>query len=197
MNLPNKLSLFRMLLVPVLVIVYLFPYAQFHIDVFAFHFDYVTLSVVDIACLAIFALASFTDFLDGNIARKYHLITSFGKFVDPIADKLLVNTSFILLAFSGRVPVVAVIVMIWRDSIVDGIRMMAANKGRVMAAGILGKLKTVLQMIAIIVCFLCNLPFALFNFPMDHFLVWAATVVSILSGIRYFNQAKDILLESK
>ena len=107
------------------------------------------------------------------------------------------NTSFILLAFSGRVPVVAVIVMIWRDSIVDGIRMMAANKGRVMAAGILGKLKTVLQMIAIIVCFLCNLPFALFNFPMDHFLVWAATVVSILSGIRYFNQAKDILLESK
>ncbi|NBK99510.1 MAG: hypothetical protein EOM50_16120 [Erysipelotrichia bacterium] len=80
---------------------------------------------------------------------------------------------------------------------VDGIRMMAANKGKVMAAGILGKVKTVMQMLAIIVCFLNNLPFALLPFPMSDFLVWSATCVSVLSGIAYFNQAKDILLESK
>lgn len=197
MNLPNKLSLFRMILVPVLVLVYVFPYAQFHIDIPEFHFEYVSLSMVNVVALIIFCVASFTDFLDGYIARKYNLITSFGKFVDPIADKLLVNTSFILLAFSGSVPIVAVIVMIWRDTIVDGIRMMAANKGKVMAAGVLGKLKTVTQMLAIIVCFLNNLPFALFNFPMNDFLVWFATCISVLSGIAYFNQAKDILLESK
>lgn len=197
MNLPNKLSLFRMILVPVLVLVYVFPYAQFHIDIPEFHFEYVSLSMVNVIALIIFCIASFTDFLDGYIARKYNLITSFGKFVDPIADKLLVNTSFILLAFSGSVPIVAVIVMIWRDTIVDGIRMMASNKGKVMAAGVLGKLKTVTQMLAIIVCFLNNLPFALFNFPMSDFLVWFATCISVLSGIAYFNQAKDILLESK
>lgn len=197
MNLPNKLSLFRMVLVPVLVLVYIFPYAQFHIDVYEFHFAYVNLSFVDIASLIIFCVASFTDFLDGYLARKHNLITSFGKFVDPIADKLLVNTSFILLAFSGKVPVVAVIIMIWRDTIVDGIRMMAANQGKVMAAGLLGKIKTVAQMLAIIVCFLNNLPFALYHFPMNDFLVWFAACVSVLSGIAYFNQAKDILLESK
>lgn len=197
MNLPNKLSLFRMVLVPVLVLVYIFPYAQFHIDVYEFRFSYVSLSMVDIAALIIFCVASFTDFLDGYLARKHHLITSFGKFVDPIADKLLVNTSFILLAFAGQVPVVAVIIMIWRDTIVDGIRMMAANKGKVMAAGTLGKVKTVAQMLAIIVCFLNNLPFALLDFPMNDFLVWFATCVSVLSGVAYFNQAKDILLESK
>lgn len=197
MNLPNKLSLFRMLLVPILVLVYLFPYAQFHIDVYEFRFAYVSLSIVDIVAVSIFCIASLTDFFDGYIARKYNLITSFGKFIDPIADKLLVNTSFILLAFSGVVPVVAVIVMIWRDMIVDGIRMMAANKGKVMAAGMLGKIKTVTQMLAIIVCFLNNLPFALLPFPMSDFLVWLAMCVSVLSGFSYYNQAKDILLESK
>ena len=77
------------------------------------------------------------------IARKNNLITSFGKFIDPIADKLLVNTSFILLAFNAQVPMVAVLIMIWRDTIVDAIRMMASTKGKVMAAGMLGKAKTV------------------------------------------------------
>ncbi|NBK97849.1 MAG: CDP-diacylglycerol--glycerol-3-phosphate 3-phosphatidyltransferase, partial [Erysipelotrichia bacterium] len=101
MNLPNKLSLFRMILVPVLVLVYIFPYAQFHIDVYEFRFDYVSLSMKNVVALIIFCVASFTDFLDGYLARKNNLITSFGKFVDPIADKLLVNTSFILLAFSN------------------------------------------------------------------------------------------------
>ena len=196
MNLPNKLSLFRIILVPILVLVYIFPYAHLQIDVPVWHFDAVSLSMVNIVCLAIFIIASFTDFLDGYIARKNNLITSFGKFIDPIADKLLVNTSFILLAFNSEVPLVAVLVMIWRDTIVDAIRMMASNKGKVMAAGMLGKLKTVTQMIAIICAFLNNIPFAFFNVPVTTMLVWAACVISVLSGISYFMQAKDILMES-
>lgn len=196
MNLPNKLSTFRILLVPLLVLVYIFPYAHLNIDVKVFHFGAVSLSMVNIVCLIIFAVASITDFLDGYIARKYNLITSFGKFIDPIADKLLVNTSFILLAFTSEVPLVAVLIMIWRDTIVDAIRMMASTKGKVMAAGMLGKLKTVTQMVAIIFAFLNNIPFAFMDIPFTTLLVWSACVISVLSGVSYFIQAKDILMES-
>lgn len=86
--------------------------------------------------------------------------------------------------------------MIWRDAIVDGIRMMASKEGRVMAAGWSGKTKTVLQMFAIIICFLNNIPFVFMGIPMDQILIWCATIVSVISGIQYFNQAKDILMES-
>ena len=196
MNLPNKLSMFRIILVPVLVLVYIFPYAQFQVDIPVWHFGSVSLSLVNVVCLIIFAVASITDFLDGYIARKNNLITSFGKFIDPIADKLLVNTSFILLAFNSEVPLVAVIIMIWRDTIVDAIRMMAGSKGKVMAAGMLGKAKTVTQMFAIIFAFLNNIPFAFMNVPFTTFLVWLACVISVLSGISYFMQAKDVLMES-
>lgn len=196
MNLPNKLSMFRIILVPVLVLVYIFPYAQLIIDVPVFHFGATSLSMVNIVCLIIFAVASITDFLDGYIARKNNLITSFGKFIDPIADKLLVNTSFILLAFNAQVPMVAVLIMIWRDTIVDAIRMMASTKGKVMAAGMLGKAKTVTQMVAIIFAFLNNIPFAFINLPVTTILVWAACVISVLSGVSYFMQAKDVLMET-
>lgn len=196
MNLPNKLSLFRICLVPVLVLVYLLPYDEFGIQVVQFYINSVSISLVDVTCLLIFIVASFTDFLDGYLARKNNWITSFGKFIDPIADKLLVNTSFLLLAFSNDVPIVAVLIMIGRDTIVDAIRMMASNKGKVMAAGMLGKLKTVVQMLAIIVCFLNNIPFSFINIPIDMILVWMACIISILSGIAYFVQAKDVLMES-
>lgn len=196
MNLPNKLSVFRILLVPVLVLVYLFPYQEMGVQIPVWEVGDTTISFVNIISLLIFAVASFTDFLDGNIARSRNLVTSFGKFLDPIADKLLVNTSFVLLAYSGDAPLVAVIIMIWRDSIVDGIRMMASKEGRVMAAQMAGKAKTVLQMFAIIVCFLNNIPFTFLSIPMDMILVWSACVVSVISGIQYFNQAKDILMES-
>lgn len=196
MNLPNKLSLFRIVLVPVLVGVYLFPYGECNIEVMQIHIQNVNISMIDMICLLIFIVASITDFLDGYLARKNNWITSFGKFIDPIADKLLVNTSFLLLAISGNVPFIAVLIMIWRDTIVDAIRMITSNKGKVMAAGMLGKAKTVTQMVAIIVCFLNNVPFVFIGIPMDMILVWAACVISVLSGIAYFIQAKDVLLES-
>lgn len=196
MNLPNKLSIFRILLVPVLVLVYLLPYQEMGIQMQTWVVGDTTISMVNMIALVIFVVASFTDFLDGHIARSRNLITSFGKFLDPIADKLLVNTSFILLACNGEAPLVAVIIMIWRDAIVDGIRMMASKEGRVMAAGWSGKTKTVLQMFAIIICFLNNIPFVFMGIPMDQILIWCATIVSVISGIQYFNQAKDILMES-
>lgn len=196
MNLPNRLSLFRIILVPVIALVYLFPYAQFGIEVMEFEFGFVSLRLSNIVVLVLFAIASFTDFLDGYLARKHNLITSFGKFIDPIADKLLVNTMLVLFAASGATPVVPVIVMIWRDTIVDGLRMSAAKKGTVVAAGFLGKVKTVVQMFAIIVILLNNLPFELVRFPMQDFLIWFATCVSVISGVSYFMQLKDDVMET-
>lgn len=195
MNLPNKLSMFRIILVPVIACIYLF--ADFGtVFSFAANGQTVTLTLTSLVVLLLFALASFTDFLDGNIARKRNLITSFGKFIDPIADKLLVNTMLILFAVSGVVPVVPVIVMIWRDTIVDGLRMNASAKGKVVAAGMMGKAKTVLQMFAIIFLLLNNLPFAFLGLPVDQILLWAAMVVSVASGIDYFMKLKDIVMES-
>jgi len=197
MNLPNKLSIIRIVIVPIIVLIMIFPYAQLGIELGAFQIQYVTLPYKNVVVLVLFAIASFTDFLDGRIARKKNMVTSFGKFIDPIADKLLVNTMFIMFAVQGIVPIVGVLLMIWRDTIVDAIRMMVGAKGKVMAAGNLGKLKTVLQMVAIIAILLCNLPFELFRLAVVDFLFWFATFVSVMSGVSYFIQAKDIILETK
>ena len=196
MNLPNRLSLVRICLVPLIVLIYLFPYAQFGIEVAELPFDFVALRITNIIVLILFILASVTDFLDGYIARKHSLITSFGKFVDPIADKLLVNTMFILFAASGTVPVLPVLIMIWRDTIVDGLRMNASEKGIVVAAGYMGKVKTVAQMMTIIVLLLNNLPFELARFPMGEWLLWFSMCVSVISGISYFMQLKDVIMET-
>lgn len=195
MNLPNKLSMFRIVLVTVIACIYLFtdfPEA-FGADV---NGEHIAVSMTALLVLILFAIASFTDYLDGHIARKHNLITSFGKFIDPIADKLLVNTMFILFAVDGVVPAVFVLIMIWRDMIVDGLRMNASAKGKVVAAGMMGKAKTVLQMFAIIFLLLNNLPFAFVSLPVADILFYAAVAVSVASGAEYFLKLKDIVMET-
>lgn len=194
MNVPNKLSMFRIVLVPIIAGLYL-CYSGTVVTLWLNDIR-VTLTSGSILVLVLFMVASFTDFLDGYIARKKGLVTSFGKFIDPIADKLLVNTMFILFAVQGVIPVMAALLMIWRDMMVDGMRMNASAAGRVVAAGMMGKVKTVLQMFAIIFLLLQNIPFAFFHVPIDMILLWAAVVVSLLSGIQYFLQLKDTLMES-
>ena len=133
MNLPNKLSMLRILMIPVFVILALMnaPAAQY-------------------AAVGVFVLASITDALDGHIARKNGLVTNFGKFIDPIADKLLVMSALIVLVERGRMPGWVCIVMLAREFAISGFRLVAAETGKVIAAGILGKIKTVTQMIAVI-----------------------------------------------
>ena len=144
----------------------------------------------------IFAVASITDFFDGMLARKNNWITSFGKFADPIADKMLVNTVLILMVYFHQANVIAVLLMIARDLIVDGLRMSAANSGEVVSAGIFGKLKTVLQMFALVFLLLKDWPFVYMGICMDQILLWAATVASLYSGLIYFNQLKKYVLET-
>ena len=137
LNLPNKLTLLRMALVPVYLVL------------LAYGFNF--------TALLVFAVASLTDLFDGKIARKYNLITNFGKFMDPIADKLLTHTAFIMLCAMGRLNVVACIIFIAREFVVSGLRMVAVEQGHVIAAGMSGKIKTVLQMI--LAMLLTGLPF--------------------------------------
>lgn len=197
MNLPNRLSLIRIALIPILVLVVIFPYAQYDISIPVWTFDFVSISLTNIVVLVLFVIGSITDFLDGYIARKNNIITTFGKFVDPIADKMLTTTMFIIFTAQGVIPMVALLVMVWRDIIVDGIRMVASSEGEVIAAGYLGKIKTVAQMLTIIVILMNNLPFELASFPMADFLLWFSVTISFVSGLSYFLQARHFLFKSK
>ncbi len=191
MNLPNKLTMLRIVMVPLVVLIYLLIPQNFCVIS-----QINGLALRDILAFIVFAAASFTDMLDGQIARKQHLITSFGKFADPIADKMLVNTLLILLVYTHQANVVAVLLMIARDLVVDGLRMLASQHGKVVSAGFFGKLKTVLQMFAIVFLLLKNWPFVYMGLPIDQILLWAATIVSLWSGFVYFVQLKDYVLES-
>lgn len=195
MNLPNKLSIGRILMVPIIVIFSLFINLgeAFSLTV---NGHVVSMQWQEIIVVVLFILASITDLLDGMIARKYNMITSFGKFIDPIADKMLVNSLLILYAYHGFIPVLAVVMMIWRDTIVDGLRMSASSRGKVVAAGMMGKIKTVLQMIALVLVMLHNLPFAFLGLPLDQIMIWSACVVSLISGVQYFMQLKDVVMET-
>ena len=190
-NIPNRLTIIRILLVPVVVAVYLCMDPTIGV------IDEASgLALRDVIAFVIFAVASITDFFDGMLARKSNWITSFGKFADPIADKMLVNTVLILMVYFHQANVIAVLLMIARDLIVDGLRMSAANSGEVVSAGIFGKLKTVLQMFALVFLLLKDWPFVYMGICMDQILLWAATVASLYSGWIYFNQLKKYVLET-
>lgn len=196
MNLPNKLTVTRVLLVPFLVLIYMFPYDMLNIEVPVYHVLNTNISVVNISVLLIFALASITDYFDGRIARKEKMITTFGKFADPIADKLLVNTILLLLASDHTISIIIPIIIIARDTIVDAIRLVAANKQFVIAASSLGKLKTATQMLAVVMLLLCNFPFSYFEIPVADIAIWISAIISVVSGIDYFMKNKSILTES-
>ena len=196
MNLPNRLTLFRIILVPILCLVWLFPYEEFGINLGSFTVENITLPYLNLIVLAIFAIASFTDYLDGNIARKRNLVTTFGKFADPIADKLLVNMMLLILSYKHMIPLLCCILMILREIVVDGCRMIAAQRGIVVSAGVLGKLKTALQMITIIIILLNNLPFEIWYLPVDEILIWFTSFISVAGGYSYFMQVKQYIFES-
>ena len=196
MNLPNKLTTIRLLSVPLFIIVYLIPYQSLGIEIPVFDVLSTSLSLLDIILFLIFALSALTDYLDGYIARKQHLITTFGKFIDPIADKLIVNTTLLLLASTHDIHIIIPIIMISRDIIVDAIRLVASQKNVVLAASYLGKAKTMTQMIAICLLLLNNIVFADLHIPMDQIMIWLATLISFVSGVDYFMKNRQYIMES-
>lgn len=189
MNLPNKITTFRMICVIVIDFILLFPWAACGVNM-PMVFGCIDLHYFISAIL--FLIASFSDFLDGYLARKYNLVTTYGKFMDPIADKLLVDSVVIIMAIQrpDLVPPVVAVIMIARDLLVDALRQVASTKGIVLAANIWGKLKTVIQMAGLTFVLLLDWPFSLLNLPISitTIICYLAGVVSLLSGVLYFTK---------
>ena len=142
---------------------------------------------------AVFILASMTDWVDGYLARSRNEVTNFGKFMDPIADKLLVMSAFVLLVGDGRMTGVSCIIILAREFIISGFRLIASDRGMVLAAGKLGKIKTTLQIIAIVLLLLNNFPFVYIGIPMDKIVLAAAVVMTVWSGADYIIKNRQIL----
>lgn len=178
MNLPNKLTILRTIMIPVFLIFLYIPGLGMTGDVLA---------------AAIFVLASFTDLLDGKIARKYNLVTNFGKFMDPLADKLLVCSALIALADLGKLAGWIVIVIIAREFIISGFRLVASDNGVVIAASYWGKFKTTFQMIMIILLVL-DLPFKYMNI-INMAVVYIALALTVISLIDYIAKNYKVFIE--
>lgn len=142
---------------------------------------------------AVFVLASMTDWVDGYLARSRNEVTNFGKFMDPIGDKLLVMSAFVLLVGDGRMTGVSCIIILAREFIISGFRLIASDHGMVLAAGKLGKIKTTLQIIAIVLLLLNNFPFVYIGIPMDKIVLAAAVVMTVWSGADYIVKNRQIL----
>lgn len=178
MNLPNKLTVVRMLLIPFFVVFMITGFAG---------------EISKYIALSIFCIASFTDYLDGHIARKYNLVTNFGKFMDPLADKLLVCAAMICLVAISRIPAWIVIIIISREFIISGFRLVASDNGIVIAASYWGKFKTVFQMLMIIVLIL-NIESNVFVL-LENVLIYISLGLTIISLVDYIVKNKGVLFD--
>jgi len=193
MNLPNILTTCRMVAVIVLVVIALISWDGVLVSNFELEWLRITIC-------GLFIVASVTDFLDGYIARKRNIVTTFGKFMDPIADKLLVNLTFVILTAWGVVPVLVTILIIARDLIVDAIRMVMVQHNVVIAASIWGKLKTICQMVCIPTVLLSLSVDSLLNtgsffWDAGQVLCYLCAVISLFSGVDYFWKNRKTVLE--
>ena len=180
MNLPNKLTVVRVLMIPFFVW-FMLPSLGGE------------MAASKWIALAIFCIASLTDLLDGKIARKYNLVTNFGKFMDPLADKLLVGAAMICLVEMGRLPAWIVIVIISREFIISGFRLIASDNGIVIAASYWGKFKTVFQM-AMIIVLIAAFEGSVFA-VVEQILIWVSLILTIVSLVDYIRKNKDVLTQ--
>ena len=198
MNLPNKITCVRLIVSVIVLVILCLPWDKtpwkFMIKSYSiFGVEFVKPKYI--IALVLFLICSVTDFLDGHIARKYNLVTDFGKVMDAIADKVLVNGVLIILAYDKILPVIVPVIIISRDIVVDSIKMVAGSKKGAVAASWPGKIKTVCMMVGITLVFFYNIPFAFIGngIRIDYFFVFVATVMSIVSGCQYFMSYKDVI----
>ena len=192
LNLPNKITVSRVMLIPFFLIVMLVDFGWGNLSI-----GQETLPVNHLVGAIIFIFASVTDWVDGYYARKYNLVTNLGKFLDPLADKLLVSAALIVLVEAQLAPSWIVIIIISREFAVTGLRLILAGTGEVVAANMLGKIKTWTQIIAVSALLLHNFPFSYINFPFDTVALWISMFFTIWSGWDYFVLNKDVFKNSK
>lgn len=198
MNLPNKLTMSRIIMAFVIIAVLLFPFDATGIELpKIFVNETLVVDLKYIIAGILFIIASLTDFVDGYIARKYNLVTDFGKMIDAIADKVLVNSVLIILCATGFIHPIITVIVIVRDSIVNSIKMVAGSKGQVVAAIKSGKVKTACLMVGIVLTLFYNLPFELINLKVSDILLVIAAVLSVISGVQYYYMNKHLIFEPK
>lgn len=198
MNLPNKITMARLILAGIILILLIFPWHQvgYSFPTY-FIFDKIVINVKYIIAGVLFIIAALTDFLDGYIARKQNIVTDFGKVMDAIADKVLVNGVLIILAVDGFIPPIIAVVIVTRDIIVDSIKMVVGNNGKAVEASILGKVKTIFMLVGISMVLFYNMPFELIGINVADVVLMIATILSVISGCQYYLVNKDLIFTEK
>ena len=194
MNKANKITITRIIMSMIIILLLLFPFDEVGLEFPTYLVGGKVL--VDLKYIIVdilFIIASLTDFLDGYVARKYNLVTDFGKMIDAISDKLLTNSVLIILACNGKISTIVAVVIVMRDIVVDSIKMVIGNQGAAVAAIGLAKVKTATLMVGIILTLFSNLPFELISLRISDFLLAIAAVLSIISAAKYYIMAKPYL----
>lgn len=193
MNLPNKLTVFRIILIPVFMLLLALNLTWGQVS-----FGGAVIPMQQLIAALVFIVASLTDLLDGKIARKHHLVTNFGKFADPLADKMLVMTAFIFLIALGKAPAWVVAIIICRELAVTGLRLLIVEQdGQVMAAAMPGKIKTTTQMLAIIFLLLNDVFFIYGSIPIGTILLYICLFFTVYSGADYFIQNRQVFKDTR
>ncbi|MDY0408215.1 CDP-diacylglycerol--glycerol-3-phosphate 3-phosphatidyltransferase [Virgibacillus soli] len=192
MNIPNRITLSRIILIPVFIILMSAP-----LNWGEWPIGNGVLPISHFVAAMVFIIASATDWVDGYYARKYKLVTNMGKFLDPLADKLLVASALIILVHLQFAPAWVVIVIISREFAVTGLRLVAAGEGIVLAASKLGKVKTFTQLLAIALLLLHNYPFSYIPFPFAIIMLYISLFFTVLSGYEYFAKNWNVMRNSK
>jgi CDP-diacylglycerol---glycerol-3-phosphate 3-phosphatidyltransferase len=192
MNIPNKITVSRIFLIPLFLIIMLVPFKWGEMYLLG-----ATMPVTHFVGALLFIFAASTDWVDGYYARKHNLVTNLGKFLDPLADKLLVSAALIVLVELGYIPSWVAIIIISREFAVTGLRLLLADQGEVVAAKTLGKIKMWAQIVAISAFLLHNTIFELLSIPFDHISLWVAVIFTIWSGWDYFDKNKGVFKNSK
>ncbi|WP_449540081.1 CDP-diacylglycerol--glycerol-3-phosphate 3-phosphatidyltransferase [Ferdinandcohnia sp. Marseille-Q9671] len=192
MNLPNKITVARIFLIPLFLIVMFVPFGWGNLEIGS-----MSIPVSHLVGALIFIFASSTDWVDGYLARKHNLVTNLGKFLDPLADKLLVSAALVSLVEFGLAPAWMVIIIISREFAVTGLRLLLAEGGEVSAAKMLGKIKMWAQVVAVSALLLHNWPFEFISIPFDMIALWVAVIFTVISGWDYFAKNKGVFANSK
>ena len=196
MNTANKITMSRIVLAVIILFVLLFPWHQVGVDIPTYILNgSIVIDLRYIISGVLFIIASLTDFVDGKVARKYNMVTDFGKMIDAISDKLLTNTLIVVLACENMISPIIAVIIIGRDIVVDSIKMLIGNKGKAVAAIPIAKYKTASLMIGLTLKLFYDLPFALIPIRIADYLLIVAAVLSIVSGAKYYIMAKEYITD--
>ena len=193
MNLANKITLSRVVLSIVIMILLLFPFDMVGVDLPTYKISTGVIEIKYIVAGVLFIIASLTDFVDGRVARKYNMVTDFGKMVDAISDKMLTNSLLIILSANGMIHPVFALIFIMRDTIVDAIKMIIGNKGKAVAAIGVAKWKTATLMLGLVFTLFYNLPFELIGIRVSDVLLIISSFLCVVSGFKYYIMAKPYI----